>query len=174
MRRAKLRWVSRHLAIDSPVKTLIVLRHGKSDWSGGEPDRQRPLAKRGRRQVPEAGAWLAANHPDIELAVVSPAERTRSTWALAAAELDRPPDVLVDERVYAAWGRTLHAVVTELPDDVDTVVLVGHNPGVEDLVQELTGDWVPMPTSAIAVIEWNGPWSDASGARLTASGRPPA
>ena len=42
---------------------LIVLRHGKSDWSGGEPDRERPLAKRGRRQVPEAGAWLAANLP---------------------------------------------------------------------------------------------------------------
>jgi len=156
------------------MRTLVVLRHGKSDWSGGEPDRERPLAKRGRRQAPEAGTWLAANIPDIDLAVVSPAERTRSTWALAAAELERPPDVRIDDRVYAAWGRELHDVVSELPEDAHTVVLVGHNPGVEDLVQELTGDWVPMPTSALAVVEWEGTWSDPAGARLTASGRPPA
>jgi phosphohistidine phosphatase len=156
------------------MRTLIVLRHGKSDWAGDEPDRERPLAKRGRRQAPEAGAWLAANIPGIDLAVVSPAERTRSTWALAAAALDEPPDVRVDERVYAARGRELRALVGELPDDADTVVLVGHNPGVEDLVQELTGSWVPMPTSALAVLEWEGSWANATGARLTASGRPPA
>lgn len=156
------------------MKTLIVLRHGKSDWSGDEPDRERPLAKRGRRQAPEAGAWLAENIPDIDLAVVSPAERTRSTWALVAAELEQPPAVRIDDRVYAAWGRALHDVVHELPDDTDTVVLVGHNPGVEDLVQELTGDWVPMPTSALAVVEWEGTWGDSTGARVTASGRPPS
>lgn len=156
------------------MKTLIVLRHGKSDWSGGEPDRERPLAKRGRRQVPEAGAWLAANLPDIELAVVSPAERTRSTWALASAELAQPPAVRIDDRVYAAWGRELHDVVSELPDELSTVVLVGHNPGVEDLVQELTGTWVPMPTSALAVIEWDGTWADPGGATVRAAGRPPA
>jgi phosphohistidine phosphatase len=160
--------------VATAVKTLIVLRHGKSDWSGGEPDRERPLAKRGRRQVLEAGAWLAANLPDIDLAVVSPAERTRSTWALVSAELDRPPDVRVDDRVYAAWGSELHDAVSELPDELSTVVLVGHNPGVEDLVRELTGTWVPMPTSALAVIRWEGAWSAASGAELTAAGRPPA
>jgi phosphohistidine phosphatase len=156
------------------MKTLIVLRHGKSDWSGDEPDRERPLAKRGRRQAPEAGSWLAEHFPDIDLAVVSPAERTRSTWALAAAELDRTPDVRIDDRVYAAWGPALQDVVSELPAEADTVVLVGHNPGVEDLVQELTGDWVPMPTSALAVVEWEGTWADPADARLRASGRPPS
>ena len=156
------------------MKTLIVLRHGKSDWSAGEPDRERPLAKRGRRQVPEAGAWLAANLPDIDLAVVSPAERTRSTWALASAELARPPDVRIDDRVYAAWVRELHDLVSELPDEIGTGVLVGHNPGVEDLVQELTGTWVPLPTSALAVVEWDGTWADPGGATLRAAGRPPA
>jgi phosphohistidine phosphatase len=155
------------------VKTLIVLRHAKSDWSGGEPDRERPLGKRGRRQAPEAGAWLAANIPVIDLAVVSPAERTRSTWELASAQLDQPPAVRIEERVYAAWGRELHDVVSELPDDAETVVLVGHNPGVEDLVEELTGAWVSMTTSALAVIRWDGSWSDTSGAALTAAGRPP-
>ena len=155
------------------MKTLIVLRHAKSDWSGGEPDLERPLGKRGRRQAPEAGAWLAANIPDIDLAVVSPAERTRSTWELASAQLERPPGVRIEERMYAAWGRELHDMVIELPDDADTVVLVGHNPGLEELVEELTGTWVSMTTSALAVIQWDGSWSDTSGAAIAAAGRPP-
>lgn len=154
-------------------RTLVVLRHGKSDWSGVEPDLERPLSKRGRRQAAEAGAWLADNLPSIDLAVVSPAERTRATWRLVAVALPEPPEVRVDERVYAAWGHQLRAVVAELPPEAGTVVLVGHNPAVEDLVEELAGEQVPMPTSALAVLSWSGAWSDPSGAELRAAGRPP-
>src|ERR671914_1160481 len=155
------------------VRTLIVLRHAKSDWSGGEPDEQRPLAERGRRQAPQAGAWLA-RHLDVpELAVISPAARTRATWELVAAELPRDVPARVEERVYAASGRDLHEVVHALPPDVGSVVLVGHNPGVEDLVRDLTGEWVPIKTSAIAVLTWDGDWTDAGAARLVTSGRPP-
>ncbi len=156
--------------------TLILLRHGKSDWSGGEPDRLRPLARRGRRQVPEAGRWLADNVGAIDLAVVSPAERTRETWRLAAAELAVLPPVREDDRVYAGTARTLLGVLRELPHEAETVVLIGHNPGVEDLVASLTGRWVPMPTSALALIDLPGPWSAAgnTAAELRAQGRPPA
>lgn len=155
--------------------TLILLRHGKSNWAGGEPDHLRPLARRGRRQVPEAGRWLADHVGVIDLAVVSPSERTRATWRLAAAELAVPPPVREDDRVYAASARSLLDVVRELPGDVATVVLVGHNPGVEDLVASLTGRSVPMPTSALAVIDIPGPWSAAADtvAELRAQGRPP-
>ena len=158
-----------------PDRTLILLRHAKSDWSGGEADLHRPLAKRGRHQAPEAGRWLAAHVDGLDLAVVSPAERARSTWALASAELTAPPPARFDERVYAASAAALLGVVRELPDDVRTVVLVGHNPGLEDLVAMLTGRDVPMPTSALAVISVPGPWStaDRSSARLGAAGRPP-
>jgi phosphohistidine phosphatase len=158
------------------VSTLILLRHGKSDWSGGEPDRLRPLAGRGRRQVPEAARWLADNVGVIDLAVVSPAERTRETWRLAAAELAVPPPVREDDRVYAGSARSLLEVVRELPEEMATVVLVGHNPGVEDLVVSLTGHWVSMPTSSLAVIDLAGPWSAAANtaAQLRAHGRPPA
>jgi phosphohistidine phosphatase len=157
------------------VGTLVLLRHGKSDWSGGEPDQLRPLARRGRRQVPEAGQWLADNVALIDLAIVSPAERTRETWRLAAAALDVPPPVREDARVYAASARSLLGVVREVPAHVATVVLVGHNPGIEDLATSLTGHLVPMPTSALAVIDLPGPWSDAgrSTAELRAQGRPP-
>ena len=156
------------------TRTLVVLRHGKSDWTGDEPDRERPLARRGRRQAAEAGAWLADNVEAIDLVVVSPAVRALSTWELAAAELDPAPEVRIDERVYAAWGRELRALVDELADDLGTVILVGHNPGVEDLVQELTGEDVPMPTSAIAVLTWEGSWADGASATIVAAGRPPA
>lgn len=159
-----------------PERTLILLRHAKSDWSHDEPDIARPLAKRGRRQAPEAGAWLAAHSDRIELAVVSPAERARSTWDLVAARLDGPPPTRIDDRVYAASADELLAVVRELPDRLRRVVLVGHNPGLEDLVALLTGQWTSLPTSALAVIALPGSWAsaeDASGV-LQASGRPPA
>jgi phosphohistidine phosphatase len=156
-------------------RTLVLLRHAKSDWSGGEADIDRPLAKRGRRQAPDAGRWLATNLDGIDLAVISPANRARSTWELASAELAAPPPRRVDERVYAASGDELLAVVQELPDHAETVVLVGHNPGIEDLASRLTGEWPPMPTSALAVISVPGSWSSAGRqpAVLRASGRPP-
>lgn len=157
------------------MNTLVLLRHGKSDWSGGEPDPLRPLARRGRLQVPEAGRWLADHVGVIDLAVVSPAVRTRETWRLAAAELAVPPPVREDDRVYAAGAGSLLDVLRELPEEAATVVLVGHNPGVEDLVARLSGRGVPMPTSALAVLDLSGPWSaagDTTGV-LRAQGRPP-
>ncbi|TCJ29866.1 SixA phosphatase family protein [Nocardioides jejuensis] len=154
------------------MRTLIVVRHGKSDWAGDEPDLERPLAKRGLRQMPESAAWIAERHPVIDLAVVSPALRAQQTWQILADSLDSVPEVRTDDRVYAAWGRDLVAVVHALPEAATTVALVGHNPALEELVAELTGDSVELPTSAVAVLEFDGGWT--SRARVVASGRPPA
>jgi phosphohistidine phosphatase len=159
-----------------PDRTLILIRHAKSDWSGIETDIRRPLARRGQRQAPEIGRWLVANVDHIDLAVLSPATRAQQTWELVAAELTAPPPTRIDERVYAASDRRLLTVVRDLTTDLETVVLVGHNPGVEEFVYALTGQSVPMPTSALALITWSGPWSDAGqrSATLRAHGRPPA
>jgi phosphohistidine phosphatase len=108
---------------------LIPLRHAKSDRSGDEADIARPLAKRGRRRAPDARRRLAANLDSVELAVVSPGRRARSTWDLVAAELDVRPGTRIDDRVYAASDQELLTVVRELPDDIETVILVGHRPG---------------------------------------------
>jgi phosphohistidine phosphatase len=158
-----------------PERTLILLRHAKSDWSGMETDIRRPLAQRGRRQAPKAGRWLVANIDRIDLAILSPATRAQQTWELVAAELPAPPPTRIDERVYAASDRRLLAVVRDLTAEINTVALVGHNPGVEECVYILTGQPVPMPTSALAVITWPGPWSDAGQQHTTlrAHGRPP-
>jgi len=156
-------------------RTLVLLRHAKSDWSGGETDRLRPLAERGRRQAPDAGRWLAAHLDHIDLVVVSPARRARDTWDLVAAELDTPPPTRIDDRVYAASGPELLGIVCELSDDLDTSVLVGHNPGIEDLASLLSGETPRMPTSALAVLAIPGSWSAAGdrSATLRAAGRRP-
>ena len=153
--------------------TLILFRHAKSDQSSTEADIDRPLNPRGERQAPEAGRWLADNIDAIDLAVVSPANRARTTWDLASAELDEQPQTRIDDRIY---GGSLLSVVRDLPDEARTVVLVGHNPGIEDLASLLSSTSVPMPTSAIAVLQASTAWSSAgdSWATLHAEGRPPA
>jgi phosphohistidine phosphatase len=157
------------------ARTLVLVRHAKSDWSHGLPDRERTLAPRGRRQAPEAGRWIHDHLDPLDLAVVSPAARARSTWELVVAELG-DVETRLDDRVYAASADELLEVVQELPDRARTVALVGHNPGLEDLLELLTGEWEVMPTSAVAVLELAGDWPDAGpgSATLTWSGRPPA
>ena len=154
--------------------TLVLIRHAKSDWAANAPDLHRPLNRRGQRQAPESGRWLAEHLQPIELAVVSPAQRARSTWDLVAAELPDPPPITVAERAYPFDARGLLPIIHELDDDLGTVALVGHNPAMEELASHLTGSWVAMPTSCVAAIGLAGPWSEAGpGSALLAHGRPP-
>lgn len=157
-------------------RTLILLRHSKSDQSSSEADIDRPLNDRGRSQAPEAGRWLAENAGEVDLAVVSPAHRARTTWELASAELTRQPETRIDDRVYNASVSDLLDVIRDLPDEARAVVLVGHNPGFEDLASLLTNEPMSMPTSALAVLESDSAWSSVgvAWASLRASGRPPA
>jgi phosphohistidine phosphatase len=155
--------------------TLILLRHSKSDWSGDEPDIDRPLAERGRRQASEAGQWLATHVGRIDLAVVSTAERARATWDLVSTELGERPETRHDEDAYAASAGDLRDMIRSLGEELGTVVLVGHNPGLEGLAETLIGDPVPLPTSALAVIELDSPWRSAGRplGHLRTAGRPP-
>ena len=155
--------------------TLILLRHSKSDWSGDEADIDRPLAKRGRRQAREAGHWLDVHVDRIDVAVVSTATRARATWDLVSAELGERPRTRHDEGAYAATSRELLDIVRRLGEESGTVVLVGHNPGLEGLAETLIGEWIPLKTSALAVIDLDGPWRNTGRAPglLRATGRPP-
>ena len=158
-------------------RRLVLLRHAKSAWPDDLADHQRPLASRGRREAPLAGRWLSEHVGEIDLVVCSPALRTRQTWELVSAELDRTgteragrpgaPEFRVDERVYEAGAGDLIRVARELPAAVGTALVIGHNPGLEDLVGTLTGDWPTMLTSAIAVLTVPGEWSEVSPGQLT-------
>jgi phosphohistidine phosphatase len=143
-------------------RRLVVVRHAKSAWPDDVPDPQRPLNKRGRRDAPAVGRWLRDRVGHLDAVVCSPATRTRQTWALIAAELDGAPDPVFDDRVYAATVETLLGVVGGIPDDVGSTLLVGHNPGVADLVSSLTGEELEMKTSAVAVLGVTATWADAA------------
>ncbi|MFI9273069.1 SixA phosphatase family protein [Kitasatospora sp. NPDC052896] len=159
----------------APCRRLVVLRHAKSAWPD-VPDEERPLADRGLRDAPAAGRWLreAGIRPDA--VVCSPTLRTRQTWELVSGELGAPPERLVfDERVYGAGGARLLEVVRQLPDEWRCVLLVGHQPGVQELVLALAGDVGgkvarKFPTAGIAVLALDGPWARAveGAARLSA------
>ena len=142
-------------------RRLIVLRHAKSDWPTGVPDHRRPLGPRGKREAPLAGQWLQQHAQPIDLVVCSTAQRARETWDLVAGELDPVPEVRSEPRVYDASEARLLDVIRELPDTASTVLFVGHNPGLEDLISVLTGRYYTMKTSSIAVMSSEADWAAA-------------
>ncbi|MFE5535984.1 SixA phosphatase family protein [Streptomyces sp. NPDC056519] len=150
------------------ARRLVILRHAKSAWPDGVPDHDRPLGPRGLRDAPAAGRLLAGSFGVPDLVLCSPARRARDTWDLAAAEMDRVPPVRHDPRLYAADARDLLDIAREVPPDVGTLLLVGHNPGLEELLLLVAGAAVgdalervrtKFPTSAVAVLRLQGPWS---------------
>ncbi|MFE2298056.1 SixA phosphatase family protein [Streptomyces sp. NPDC059445] len=157
-------------AAGGPRRRLVVLRHAKSAWPDGVPDHERPLATRGRRDAPAAGRALAEADLLPDLALCSTAVRARETWELAAREWGTPPSVLLDGRLYGADVPELLEAVREVPEHVRTLLLIGHNPGLEELVLELAGDGIDdtldrvrwkFPTSAVAVLAWyGGSWGE--------------
>ncbi|MGW5103605.1 SixA phosphatase family protein [Streptomyces sp. NPDC004100] len=147
--------------MSGPARRLVVLRHAKSAWPDGVPDHDRPLGTRGLRDAPAAGRAL--DPPD--LALCSTAVRARRTWELAAAEWDTAPPVRFDRRIYEAPPARLLEVVRETPPEVRTLLLIGHSPGLEGLIEGLVGEApgdtlervrAKFPTSAVAVLDWNG------------------
>ena len=133
-----------------------MVRHAKSDWQHDLLDEDRPLAPRGRHEAPLIGPWVAANVGDVDLVVCSTAVRTRQTLALSGLS----GKVRFDERVYAAGYQDLMSVLDEVPDAVATAALVGHNPGLSDLVRVVSGEPLELKTSAVAVLTWRGGWPD--------------
>ncbi len=146
--------------MDGADRTLVVLRHSKAAFPPGVADLDRPLAERGEREAPFAGRWLRDHAPVLDLVVRSPASRVLQSWELVHAELGYAPQVRDDERLYAEPVSTILNIISELPDDVGSVLLVGHNPELSGLVTVLCGTEVDLKTSAIAVLSFNGDWRD--------------
>jgi phosphohistidine phosphatase len=139
------------------ARTLVVVRHAKSDWHRDLPDEKRPLAGRGRREAPLIGPWVADNVGTVNVVICSTAVRARQTLSLSGLVAG---EVRHDERVYAATYQELMSVLDELPDEASTAALVGHNPGLSDLVRMMTNEQVELKTSAVAVMTWRGGWPD--------------
>jgi phosphohistidine phosphatase len=160
--------------------TLILLRHAKSDWSTGEGDHERPLNERGERDAPVTGAWLAATGRVPDRVACSTATRTRQTYGLAAEEFGTEaagPEVVYLDALYGASAGEMLEVIRAVPEDVRTLLVVGHNPGTQLLALALADDANPelvgrvhggYPTNTATVLETDAPWAtlDPGGAAI--------
>ncbi|MGW0122807.1 SixA phosphatase family protein [Streptomyces sp. NPDC003327] len=154
------------MSVETP-RRIVLLRHAKADWPQVS-DHERPLADRGRTDAPVAGRRLAETGIRFDLALCSTAVRTRETWKLAVPELAERPRTVYEERLYEASLGELIALLNEVPEDVDNLLVVGHNPGMHALADALAGqaegDTLArmhrsgFPTSAFAVVSFAGPW----------------
>lgn len=152
-------------------RRLIVLRHAKSAYPDGVADHDRPLNDRGRRDAPAAGRWIADNVGALDLTVCSTATRAQQTADLAGVSTKDTRD---EPRVYDASTGDLLDVVQSLPSTAATVLVIGHSPGLSMLVSALSGVQTELKTSGIAVLEFDGDWSeiDAAQVALTATATP--
>lgn len=148
---------------------LVLVRHAKSAYPDDTDDFDRPLALRGIREAPLAGRWLAEHVGAPDRVIVSATLRTMQTWELIDTEVDFAGPLTIDPRVYEATPAQLLEILHEVPDSTNTLVLVGHNPGLELLVtwlcsggdaQGLDAVRTKFPTCAIALISFEGSWRD--------------
>jgi len=121
------------------MRRLMLLRHAKSNWPAGIADRDRPLAARGREAAPVMGRYLADELLLPDLVLVSPARRTHETWELVAPMLPEKPASQHEPRIYEAKTPRLLDVVRETEGTVRTLLMIGHNPGFQELAALLTG-----------------------------------
>jgi phosphohistidine phosphatase len=142
---------------------LMLLRHAKSDWTmQGQSDHDRALSPRGRMAAPVMGRYMAAHDLIPDHAIVSTSRRTRETWRLVADMLPALPVVEFKDRIYEASPRDILAAIAETPGSAQSLLVVGHNPGLQDTANLLveSGDShlrdslaEKFPTGALAVID---------------------
>jgi phosphohistidine phosphatase len=171
------------------TRELVLFRHAKSAWPD-VPDHERPLAGRGIRAAPVMGRWLRDAGLVPDLVLCSTARRARETWQFAQPGLAATPPVSFEDRIYGEDATELLALIREVPPATGRLLLIGHNPAIEDLALMLaapgpdpgapgpdpTGPGAlermraKFPTAAIAVLQTAGTWrAVAPGrARLTA------
>ena len=144
------------------MKLLYVLRHAKSSWSdSGLPDSERPLSPRGRRAAASLARHLRTEHIRPELVLCSPARRTVETFERIAPAFGEGVRLLVDDELYGASSEELVHRLQAVPETVSSVMIIGHNPGLQNLAILLAGDDEPrtlerlrtkFPTGALVTL----------------------
>jgi phosphohistidine phosphatase len=133
------------------MKTLLILRHAKSSWGDPTlPDHDRPLNERGKRDAPRMGQLLKDQQLLPDLIVSSTAKRARKTAAKVAEACGYQREIELSSRLYHAYPDDYVQVLRELGDHHQCVLVVGHNPGLEEFVEALSGTPQAMPTAALA------------------------
>lgn len=167
------------------MKTLSLLRHAKSSWDDPvQRDYDRPLNARGKRAARTVGEWMARAGLSFDAVIASPATRVQETLAYVGEGRGEPFDPVWDKRIYMASATSLFEIVHETDAGIGHLLLVGHNPGLEELLLLATeGEQSPLraeaeekyPTATFATLtfdvdEW--PAAEEGTARLTCFTRP--
>ncbi len=134
--------------------TLYLLRHAKSSWDNeSKLDFERPLANRGRKAAALIGELIQEKGIDFDLVLVSTAVRTRETIELIKERAKFRGEIRYDERIYEATVSQLLEIISQIDNDRQNLLLVGHNPGIEELLALLTGEQQSMTTANFAKIK---------------------
>ena len=165
------------IANATPMKTLLILRHAKSSWDDpAMPDHDRPLTERGKKDAQRLGQFLQEHGLVPDLIVSSTARRAGKTAKKVAKACGYGGEIEIDGRLYQAHFSQFIGVLREVAEEHATVLVVGHNPGLEEFVLHLTGQTEPMPTAALAEVSLDiDSWQSLSsppGGRLVRVWRP--
>ena len=154
------------------MKKIYIMRHAKSDWDNDLGDFDRPLNKRGEKAAPLMGEWLLQKYGKPDLILASPAKRAKQTAVAVAKACGYSKDLVWDHHIYLASSRQIITVITNIPNHFESVLLIGHNPTLGDIVLQAYykkyGQGVDMPTGAVGVFEVDiKQWADFSFNKLS-------
>ena len=136
------------------MKMLLILRHAKSSWKDSSlADHDRPLNRRGEVDAPRMGEWARRHDLLPELILASTARRARQTVTGFIDGSGYVGDVRYTRDLYAAGPEAYLEVLAAAPDGIERVMVVGHNPGLEELLTDLTGEDERLPTAALAQVD---------------------
>lgn len=154
---------------DTGTRTLLLVRHAKSSWDSDGDDHDRELSGRGRRDAKALGELLVSRSLRPDLVLCSTATRTQQTWQRATEGGATAAELRLERGIYHAWVPQLVGLVRAVPDTVDTLLMLGHAPGIPDLVEHLAARehgsprWARLdakfPTCAFATLAVTGSWS---------------
>ena len=139
----------------SAKKTLLIMRHAKSDWETGEADHERPLNAKGRRQSPSMGNNIRKLNFTPDLILSSDSVRTKETWQFAEPNLSK--DIEGDLNIqflaelYAPSIGSFQSAAANVPDSIEKLMMLSHNPGCDMVVEFLSGEPVMMSTANAAL-----------------------
>lgn len=135
------------------MKTLLIMRHAKSSWKDPTlPDHERPLKKRGKRDAPRMGAFIYEQGLTPDLILCSTAKRARMTAQAAAEDCRYEGEINFNRDLYQADPDTIIRMLSKLVDETEFVMVVGHNPDLEEFLEVMTGIYERLPTTALAQI----------------------
>lgn len=138
------------------MKTLLILRHAKSSWKDpGLSDHERPLNGRGRKDAPRMGSQILEEGLSPGLIVSSTAVRARQTAELVAKTCGYTGSIALSPELYHGSPRAYLEVAHDAPSEIERLLVVGHNPAVQELVWTLSRREERMPTAALATIEFD-------------------